>query len=114
MVKFIQGDIDFDYIELPMLNEVPDDKVECAAVGQRISRPSDQIPGGIQIQLQRKGQRNGGLLGGLGIGVVDELGKMLLEDIRPLVNSGVLQALFLNKREQRFGKARVLVFSVFI
>ena len=55
----------------------PDDQVKGTAVGQRKTCPANQIPGGIQIQLQRKCQCDGGLLGGFCIGIVDNLGEVL-------------------------------------
>ena len=104
LVKFVQGNIYFDYIELLMLNEVPDDQIKGTAVGQSVARPANQISGVFQIQLQGKCQGNGGLLGRLGIRVVDQLGKMLLGDVGFFVDGGILQLFFLNQFQQSLGK----------
>ena len=81
LVKIVQGDVYFDDIELLMLDEVADDQIKGAAVRQGVARPPDQIPGRFQIQLQRKGEGDGRGLGGSGIGIVDELGEVLLGNV---------------------------------
>ena len=90
-----------------MLNKVADDQVEFAAVGQRVTRPADQISCGIQIQFQRKRQGNGRRLGGLVIWIVADLGKMLLGEQGLLVNLRILFAGIIDQLQQGLRKSGI-------
>ena len=114
LVKFIQGNIDFDDIELLMLNEVPYDQVKGTAIGQRKTCPANQIPGGFQIQLQRKCQCDGGLLGGFCIGIVDNLGEVLFGDIRFFIDGGILLPTLLNQFQQGFREPGIFLFDLIV
>ena len=90
LIKFVQGNIDLHDVVVFLLNEVADDQVEFAAVGQGEACPADEITGLLQIQLQSQGKGNGGLLGGLVIQIAADLGKVLLGEIGLLVDFRIL------------------------
>ena len=54
---FIKREIQLTAAKYLMLNKILYDQVGAAACRQRVSRSPDQIPGLVQIQLQRDAER---------------------------------------------------------
>ena len=77
LVKFKQSRVDIEQVIILLPDEVHDDHIKLTAVGQGITRPADQIPGLLQIQLQCQSKSNGGGLGWLIVGIVADFGEML-------------------------------------
>lgn len=79
LVVFIQNQVDLHHIVEPLFDEEADDKVESAAIGQRVSRPADEIFGLLQIQPQGQGQSQGRGLGGPMVRIVANFRKSCRE-----------------------------------
>ena len=92
MIKLIQRQIDLHHVIIALFDEIADDQVEFAAVGQGVARPAAQVLCGFQIQLQRKGQGDSRGLGGFIIGVIADLGEVLLGQQGLLVDFRILLA----------------------
>ena len=107
LVEFKQSRVDVEQVIVLLPDEVHDDHVEFAAVCQSVTRPTDQIPGLIQIQLQRQRQSNSGGLGGLIVGIVADFGKMLPGEIGFGVDFRILFPGLVNELQQGFGESRV-------
>ena len=56
LIKLIQRNIDLHHVVIALLDEVADDQVEFAAVGQGVACSADQILGFFQIQFQSNGK----------------------------------------------------------
>ena len=78
MVEFVQSQVDFHNVIVSVFNKIADNQVEFAAVGEGIACPTDQVTGGFYIQLQGNCQCQGGGFGGFIMGVIANLGEMLL------------------------------------
>ena len=85
-----QYTVDLHHIELLVFNVVLDDQVKLTTVGQSVACSADQILRSFQIQFQCKSQGDGRGLGGLVIGVIADLGEMLLGQQRLFVDFRVL------------------------
>ena len=85
--------------------------IKLAAMWQRKARASDEIPCFVNIQFQRKRERERGWFRGLVVGIVADFREKFSVNICFFVDFGILLSRAVDKPQKRFGKARVKFFQ---
>ena len=105
LVKFEQGHIDLVDIVVSPVDEIFHNNIKLAAVGQGVARPGNQVPGLVQIQLQRHSKCQRRRFGGSVGRIVPDLGEVFSVHIGPFVYLGDLFSAAVDKRERSMGRA---------